>query len=121
MTKSITLVDPVPYAGRNIESLTFRAPRMREYAQFGEPSVVTRTGDGGLVLVENTDAIFAYARALLPTDVVGALEYLTLRDSLAVKEAILGFFEAARASGATPSPDSSPSTLDGSAPESSAN
>lgn len=121
MTKNVPLSDSVPFAGRHVSELTFRAPKMREYAQFGEPSVVTRTGDGGFVLVENTDAIFAYARALVSADMTGVLEHLSLRDTLAVKDAILGFFEAARAAGETPPPDSSPSTLDGSGRGSSAN
>lgn len=118
---TVSLTTPVPFAGRHVLELTFREPKMREYAQFGEPSVVTRTSDGGLVLIENSDVIFAYARALVAPDLVGAIDHLSLRDSLAVKEAILGFFTDARAAGETPPPDSSPSTLDGSGQESSAN
>lgn len=115
---AVTLTTSIPWNGRNVDSLTFREPKMKEYAAYGEPSVVTRTADGGLVMVENTDAIFAYARALVNEP--GALDFLSLRDTLAVKEVILDFFADARASGETSAPESSSPISTGSKPETSA-
>lgn len=118
MSKSVELTSPIPFGGRHVTALTFSEPKMKQYAQHGEPSVVTRTADGGLVMVENSDAIFAYARDLVGGD-AGVIEHLSLRDTLAVKEVILDFFADARSDGETAPPGSSSPTSTGSAPETS--
>lgn len=119
-SRTLDLLSPVPFAGRSVDSLSFREPRMREYAAHGEPVIQTRSADGGWVVVENTDAIFAYARALLPDDLAGILDHVGLADLLRIKEEVLSFFGDARLAGATSQQSSSSSNSDGSTPEPSA-
>lgn len=117
----ITLVDPVPYAGRFVESLTLREPGMREFAMFGEPTVHTRSGNGTWIVVENSESIAGYLGALIvvPPDLAGILDHVSLADLLQLKEALLGFFGDAREAGARITRTSSSASSAGSVEESS--
>jgi hypothetical protein len=114
--RTITLIKPIPFNGKMLDSLTLREPGLREYAALGEPIVQTRSADGAWVVVENSDTIIEYMRALVPADLRGALDHAGLADVLRLKEEVLGFFGDARAAGQTSAQDSSSLSLDGSAP-----
>lgn len=118
--KTVTLLDPVPFAGRNIDSLTLREPTARDYGLYGEPAVHTRSADGSWIIVDNTEAVMGYVRACLPELERGVIDHIGLADTLRLKDAVLGFFADARAAGATTAPGSSSGNSDGSTDEGSA-
>ncbi len=118
--KTVELLEPVPFDGRMIDSLTLREPKAREYGLLGEPAVHTRSADGSWIIVDNTEAIMGYVRAGVPINLSGVIDHVGLADTLRLKDAVLGFFADARAAGATTARGSSSSNSDGSTDEDSA-
>jgi hypothetical protein len=116
----IPLIDPIPFAGRIVDTLTLREPSMSELTAFGEPTVHTRSTGGTWVVVENSESVAGYMRALIvERDLDGILDHAGLADLLRLKDAVLGFFGDAREAGARTTPTSSSASSAGSAGESS--
>src|SRR5690348_7649189 len=84
---------------QQISEIVLREPRYRDLMTLGEPAAYARS-DGGLVYqAERDDVIAAYLDRLIisPQD-RGLLEQVSLADALQLKEAVFGFFQAARTS-----------------------
>lgn len=101
----------------NIKEMVFRQPKMSDVIKCGDPSILTRSADGAVLMIENMEAIAAYARELLvePFGQGSLIDHLALPDALAVKDAITDFFSEARRTMSAAGPGSSSATSDGSA------
>ncbi len=96
-TETVKLTEPVLWHDRQLTELTLREPRARDFFAFGEPMTWARTGDGNAVSVENPDVIGRYLDACIVHEGGSALLGLVgLTDAFALKDAVLGFFVAAR-------------------------
>lgn len=102
----IVLKEPIAGHGGQVTQIALRPPTYREVMSLGEPVArgYSRTGDV-IYTAENTDTIRAYAEALLKRPAAGSkephldgvlLEQLSITDTLQLKDAVLGFFTAAR-------------------------
>jgi hypothetical protein len=104
----IELSEPITGHGGLVTEIVLRAPTWRELALYGEPFnlISSAAGNGEApqyTRVDNQMAINRYIEALLkPAEApaakidYGLLNQLCLRDALALKDAVLGFFYAAR-------------------------
>ncbi len=83
--------------GTPVSRITLREPTGRDYLAYGEPVNHARNPDGTFFAVENEDIIRKYIFACLPDTVNEAMaDQLCLADAMALKNAILDFFQAAR-------------------------
>jgi hypothetical protein len=100
MEKSVTikLVEPIIAHQGAVREITVKAPGLPLYQQYGNPYEFLPTDDGKSVYVENDRAIEAYMKACVvpPDDDPLLLDQVGLQDAIALREAILGFFVAAR-------------------------
>ena len=100
----IKLTTPVEAFGKSFTELTLREPKGGLYARLGEPRIGIVNAEGGGYLVEQPATISAYLEALVEGPDVAEkavlLSQLTLADSLRLKRALFGFFEAAAAKAA---------------------
>lgn len=96
-TRSVTLTSP-KFGEVTIPQLVFREPKMSDLIANGEPYIPTRSPDGATIVVENMAAIAGLASDCLiePFGRPAVIDQLALRDALAVKDAIVGFFTDAR-------------------------
>lgn len=113
--RSVTIQLSEPVVGHQgpITEVVLRPPSLPQYLAIGEPWSVVPAPDGreGAV-VENDAAIAAYGEACVaePRDKL-LLGQIGLADAMAIKDAILDFFVAARQARRSPtSPTSSSST-----------
>jgi hypothetical protein len=103
--KSIPLVEPVEWFGRQISVLWLKPPRAGHAHRFGEPRFLVIMGDGARYFVERDEIVSRYLDELLSCDgiapvdggAVALLETLSLADGLQIKEALFDFFTDARA------------------------
>lgn len=99
MAKNQTVILASPQFGEvKVAQLVFREPKMSDLIANGEPYIPTRSPNGATIVVENMDAIAGLARDCLiePFGMPAIIDQLALRDALAVKDAIVGFFTDAR-------------------------
>ncbi len=99
MARTQTVILSSPQIGEvTIEKLIFREPKMSDIIANGEPYIPTRSPNGATIVVENMAAIAGLASDCLiePFGRPAIIEQLALRDALAVKDAIIGFFTDAR-------------------------
>jgi hypothetical protein len=98
--KSITIELTEPLVGHEpIPRLILREPQARDYFSLGEPSILAQSVDGTAVYaIENSEIVQRYIERCLvePKDPL-TLGQLCLVDAMRVKEAVLGFFNQARA------------------------
>lgn len=85
--KSVPLSQTYTAGSEVFSAVEFRDPTFLDYRQLGPAFDVQR----GIIL-RDRDAIFAYADRLIQKPAAGALAVLNLEDSMAVEEAIMGFF-----------------------------
>jgi hypothetical protein len=107
-TVRVPLSSPIVGHKETFSSVELREPKAAEYWENGEPARWAHTQDGVAYKVENDAAIKAYIEACVvsPGDVL-LLGQLSLADAMLVKEAVLGFFTAARTKNSTTSSNSS--------------
>jgi len=91
----VRLEDPINGHEGKIDSLTVRPPTGGEYLAHGDPEEFAQAGNGVFVRSVNRSAVREYAAALtgLTDAEVGKL---SLVDVMALEDAIMGFFRAAR-------------------------
>jgi hypothetical protein len=87
-----------------VTQLTFREPEYGDYMVLGEPQMLVRTENGSQFIQETMSVFDDYAQRLLVDEDIGLLSRLSLRDAIAVKETISGFFHSARTEEKTASP-----------------
>jgi hypothetical protein len=98
----VKLARPFPWPGasgdmRQVTELVIREPDGKMYAELGEPRVLVYKENGGYY-VDNASVINAYMQRMIKHDLgADVLNFLTLEDAKAVKEAVLSFFMAAEA------------------------
>lgn len=93
------MTDPVSGENRitQIREIVLREPKYRDIMLLGEPAAFARS-DGGMVYqAEKDDVVQAYIERLMisPQD-IALLQQVSLADALQLKEAVFGFFQAAR-------------------------
>lgn len=101
MPKQTTIPLSEPLAGHEgkITQVIVRSPKAAEFFLYGEPYAYARNRDGTVFTVENAETVKSYIDVLIvePKDKL-LIAQLELTDAMKVKEAVLGFFTAARAS-----------------------
>ena len=91
-TKTIQLKKPFEGAKGVISAVVVQEPTAGDFFALGAPQTLVRTS-GGMALVDNDAAIRAYAeRLIVEPDPVLAMNNMSVRDAIAVKDAIVGFF-----------------------------
>jgi hypothetical protein len=81
--------------GQTFNSVTLRAPKLRDHISIGDPVEVHSGPDGqGRFVIEHLDRIEAYLDRLAVAGKPGreCLDDLDLVDSISVKDAVTGFF-----------------------------
>jgi len=114
MPKTIQLSSPI--AGPNgvkITSITLRDPIYGELFEIGAPSTYVYVKGGGAFEQIADSVVQAWIEKLADCD-PNFMEFLNLRDAMALREAVLDFFQEAMAplkqqNQSTPSPESSSS------------
>ena len=96
--KRVPLSEPIDAHGKQITEAVVREPTYADLMQFGEPSVVARNPDGTIYAVENDAAIRQYLDRCVVEPDPSLLRAVPLRDAIAIKAALIGFFTDARAS-----------------------
>lgn len=93
----ITLEKPLVSHQGQVRKLTLSEPTGNDYLRIGEPVQHARNTDGTVFVVENEEAIREYIIAGLPPELDDPLiGQLSLADAMKAKDAVLGFFQAAR-------------------------
>lgn len=104
---TIVLKNPIegpvtdPVTGENkitqILEIVLREPKYRDIMLLGEPAAFARSEGGMIYQAEKDDVVAAYIERLLESPKDRALlEQVSLADALQLREAIFGFFQAAR-------------------------
>lgn len=108
--KTIKLSRRYEAHGRTFDSLTFREPKMADFEAIGEIWESQPTKEGGVVILEHTDRIWRYRDRLIKRGEslpdAGDLGELVLKDAVAVKDTITGFFSGMRAASSAAPPTS---------------
>jgi len=97
--KTVPLSRKYEAHGQVFDSVTLRAPKLRDHIAIGDPVEIHAGPDGeGRFVVEHLDRIAAYLDRLAVAGRPGreCLDDLDLADSIAVKEAVTDFFMEAR-------------------------
>lgn len=106
----VTLVEPIEGHEGSIRQVEFREPRYRDIVGFGAPYSVHSVAGGEEVTIINEAELAHYIEACLvkPAE-PDLLKQLGLRDTFAVRRAVLGFFlqPAAAGAGSKTSPETS--------------
>jgi hypothetical protein len=99
------LAEPIEHFNRKIERVFLLEPRAKHLAKFGEPQMSVFNGKTGSSYdVDNDDAVAKYLDELLSTDGRAPADgggktlfaQLSLADGIAVRDALFGFFVAAK-------------------------
>lgn len=96
--------------GKTFDKVFLREPKLRDHFAIGDPVEVHSGPDGeGRFVVEQVDRVAAYLERLCVAEKPGleSVQDLDLVDSIAVKQAIIGFFIAARTRSSRPTSSSS--------------
>jgi len=92
-TKTIQLKRPFDGAAGKVTQVVVQEPTAADYFALGAPQTWVRAS-GGMALVDNDAAIRAYAERLIKEpDPLIAMTHMSVLDAIAVKDAILGFFQ----------------------------
>ena len=98
MPKTVTLTKPL-LEGK-VTEFTFREPRFGDYMDFGDPRVPIPSGDDEKVFMRPIpDTVRSYAERLLVDGDPAVMGHASLRDTIAIQGAILGFFRDAESAG----------------------
>lgn len=96
MGKRVTFQLTTPIEGHDgkITSITLREPHVFEVLEIGDPFVVGTSPSGAQLVVENSEALTAYARRLIvePANIDVLQNQGGVEMARGIKEAILGFF-----------------------------
>ena len=91
--KVITLSRQYESHGKLFETVTLREPKLRDHIEIGDPVEKHRGPDGhGEFIVEHQDRVKSYIQRLVIKPGYADILDLDLEDSLAVVEAVNGFF-----------------------------
>lgn len=94
--------------GKVFESVTVREPRWEDVLELGEPYELQRAG-GQTVVIENTATVASYVKRCIGEPGIECLGGLGVKDSRAVREAVLDFFtSSAPAAGSMKPSDGAP-------------
>ena len=111
--KTIELTTPINGPRGEIRSLNLRDPKYRDYMQIGLPVQWVSVSEGGGFEQETPALINEWVERICEID-PNLLQMLSLRDTLALRDAVLSFFREARMpptiSESLPGPSSSDST-----------
>ncbi len=115
MSVKVDLKTPIKLGEKTIASITLKPPTYRLLMAFGEP-VTLATKDGISLFTENVETIRLYQEECVDCD-PNALGLLEFDDAIALKDAMVGFFQKARATSrpSTSSDDTRASSPSGSA------
>jgi len=92
MQVTIQLKRPFQGAEGMVNSIVLQEPSGSDYFALGAPQTWVKAS-GGMALVDNDQAIRAYAeRLIVKPDPLLAMTQMHVLDAIAVKDAILGFF-----------------------------
>jgi hypothetical protein len=93
-TKDVTLKKPFDDGkGGKVTKVVLQEPTAADYFTLGAPQTWVRAS-GGMALVDNDAAIRTYAeRLIVQPDPLLAMNQMHVLDAIAVKDAILGFFQ----------------------------
>jgi hypothetical protein len=106
-TTTVVLKNPIegpvtdPVTGENrisqIREIVLREPKYKDFMILGEPSAYARSESGMVYQAEKDEVVQSYIERLMvsPQD-RNLLEQVSLADALQLKEAVFGFFQAAR-------------------------
>lgn len=95
-TRTVHLSEPIQGPRSLISKLEFRAPTYADFMDFGEPETLVglSTGDAGF-FQEDIGVIRKYIERLAIDVDPNILMQMSLRDTLSVKQEVLGFFREA--------------------------
>lgn len=89
---TVPLKRPFPGAEGPVNSVVLQEPTAGDYFALGAPQTWVKAA-GGMALVDNDQAIRAYAeRLIVKPDPLLAMTQMSVLDAIAVKDAIIGFF-----------------------------
>ncbi len=97
-TVSVQLTEPIEgHSDEKLTEIVLREPKYRDVVTLGEPSAYARSEGGLIYQAERDGVVQGYIERLLvePKD-PQLLTQLCLADTLKLKEAVFGFFAAAR-------------------------
>lgn len=84
--------------GTTFDEVALRPPLLKDHFAIGEPVEMHRGPDGeGSFVIEHLDRVEAYRDRLIVRPGLEMIQSLDLADSIAVKDAIIGFFLEAHA------------------------
>ncbi|MGD0333920.1 MAG: hypothetical protein ABSA90_11785 [Xanthobacteraceae bacterium] len=95
-TIEVALSEPITGHGGAVAKVILKVPRAGDYFTLGEPIAYARKGDGTMFAVENIDVVKGYIDRLLVQPDALVFDGISLKDALAIKEAVLGFFGTSR-------------------------
>ena len=108
--RTITLREPIEAPGsgkeasKQITEWVLREPKYPDLMLLGEPQAYGRSEEGIMFTSEKDDVLDAYVRRLTVTPQDRALlDQLCLADTIQLREAVFGFFKAARVAAFPPS------------------
>ena len=107
-TAEVTLSEPITTHDGPCSKVVLRSPKYGDVFALGEPQAYAVDPNSGLLFTSNRDDVIRQyvQRCVIEPKNPDLLEQCNLADSLAIREAILGFFEAARAERSTNTPTS---------------
>lgn len=94
---TINLSDPIEGHKGPITTITLHEPKYPVVMALGPPVTTIRTREGAIYQTQDPDVIRQYAERMVDPAAAAVLHMLGMRDTLALQEAVLGFFAAARA------------------------
>ena len=96
MNKSIKLEKPIELYGKKSSAIELKEPTGALYVKLGDPRLVVFNPSGSGYWIEQNDTIKAYLEALIDHPLgADVISMLSLRDVMALKEALFDFFTSA--------------------------
>jgi hypothetical protein len=96
VNKKIQLEKPIDLFGKKATEIELKEPSGALYVKLGDPRLVVFNPSGSGYWIEQNDTIKAYLEALIDHPLGGdVMALLSLRDVMALKEALFGFFTSA--------------------------
>jgi hypothetical protein len=89
--KTITLSTPITVHGGVTTQVVVREPKGKDYIELGHPTTLVRTKNG-VAEVQNDDVIAAYINRCVDVDPLLLVQQASLKDAMAIKDAVLDFF-----------------------------
>jgi hypothetical protein len=91
----ITVLLKRPFTGANgpVTEIVLQEPAASDYFALGAPQTWVKAS-GGMALIDNDQAIRSYVeRLIVKPDPLLAMTQMSVLDAIAVKDAVLGFFQ----------------------------